>query len=24
VHVSVEELIKNYEQAIIFNLSTIK
>jgi NADH-quinone oxidoreductase subunit M len=24
VHTSVEELIKNYEQAIIFNLSTIK
>ena len=24
VHVSVEELIKNYEQAIIFNLSAIK
>ena len=24
VHISVEELIKNYEQAIIFNLGTIK
>ena len=24
IHTSVEELIKNYEQAIIFNLSTIK
>jgi NADH:ubiquinone oxidoreductase subunit 4 (subunit M) len=24
VHISVEEIIKNYEQAIIFNLSTIK
>ena len=24
VHISVEELIKNYEQAIIFNLKIIK
>ena len=24
VHTSVEELIRNYEQAIIFNLSSIK
>ena len=24
VHISVEELIKNYEQAIIFNLNTVK
>ena len=24
IHISVEELIRNYEQAIILNLSTIK